>query len=285
MPIIVVGAIVEPVDPTEAESPDGVLHVWSDPAYGGVKMRATFSVIGLSPERVAFIRIDDTSVRGSDPAPAIGSIAHGYDHEAPLGSPATYYAIAYDAAEVEIGRSSTVAIEIPEPKGEFDLWVKSLEAPSLSLLLSARVPGPVIGDAGRLSLVTAQGSRYPGGSHDRRVAAPLELVARLPTVAQRRRWYELIDSGPVFVQMRNAYGEPDFYALVGDSSHQMLVTMSDPRRDVTFTLNPIRRPPTVDSAPIMPGYTIAESRATAPRISQARNVWPTVGQAAGFPDA
>ena len=285
MPIIVNEAVVNPPDPTEEESDDGVLHVWTDPAYGGIKIRSRFGVIGLDPDHVVIIRVDDTPVRGADPAQAIGGVSHGYDHEAPLGAPATYKAFAYDKDDNLIGQSGTVAIMIPEPTGFYDLWVKSINDPGLSLLMSARIEAPEIGTTARLGLTAAQGARYVGGSYDRRLPTPFDLTIRLPTIGQRRQFYALIDSGELFVQLRNAYGEPDFYALAGDASHRVFLTMNDPRRDVSITLNPIDRPPTVDSSEMIPSYSIADSRRAAPTIAQARALWPTVGQAAGFPDA
>lgn len=269
MPIVVDPSFVPPPPPLVVEGPDGVLKVKLDQANAGVLLRADFSSSSPVPQAVRFYRNGEL-VRSGDPAWAPAGIAKAYDHEAPVGLPANYYAVPVDPSTLEptSDPSDRVTVEVPwaAPSTSY-VWLKHPQRPDLSLCLMAEsfpergrpfrttfndVPGARVG----LSAATVTGG----------------LTATLNVFTQTEAEYDalvaLTAAGSVLlVQAHPDAGMKSFYARPTDSLTSTRLAEHGygwAMRQWPLSLVEARRPATVDAPLRIPGLSWASLAAQYP---------------------
>ncbi|MFE0887923.1 hypothetical protein ACFW4Q_02610 [Streptomyces rochei] len=258
-----------PTPPVESVSPDGILTVRRDDAWGGVYLIADYSAAVPPPQRVRFVRVGsdgaETPVRGGDLAWAPGGVAVGYDHEAELGVSSAWYAYPVSAAGVVGARSEGSGMAIPEPDTPRDVWLKPISDPGLSLRVIV-TSWPSLDYAERQERFDVLGAAAPVMSVDEWSLASGQMTLLTETLEEREALLELLRSRSVLLaQTRHAYGRPDAYWLPGGFSEEMVGRAGDPGRQWTVAMTQVERPPTVDTPLRIPGRTYADSTV----------LWPT----------
>lgn len=239
---------------TEITGTDGVLSAKVDTDNAGVMLRADVSAWSPVPLTVRFFRGDGTLVRGGDPAYAPGGVAHAYDHEAPIGA-ASYYVQACDADLAAVGDpSARIAMQVPNPSGTRNLWLKNPTQPALSMPLWVESP-PQVTRAARNTVTAVPGSRMGLASWDVRTGYETTLQVVTRTAAEAGSLEALLDSGILFVQTRADYDFPEFYCLPGDWTRDRVSYISDPTSRWSVPLNECRRPATIDAPLRIPGLS------------------------------
>lgn len=263
MPVVVIpGETTAP--PVQAESPDHRLRVISHPAGGGVFLRADFSDLNPTPRKVRFVRgRDQLPVRSGHDAWAPGGVAKAYDREAPGGVPSAWYAIPIfwiNGSYVAGTMSQGAQVVAPSVDQERDFWIKSIQSPK-QMRLQGQGPDPEGSMAGRDAGQEVPGSMFLAGGWDVPIWQPVTYRFRTYTTAEFRQLQQLVAAGPMLVQTLPLYGIPDEYFKLGSMAWSYTIGAFDPRRNVSLTLNPCRRPPTEHAPLYVPGHSWEDGKA------------------------
>ncbi|MEV8394837.1 MULTISPECIES: hypothetical protein [unclassified Streptomyces] len=267
MPMIVDPNAPQVTPPERVTSPDGWFAAIIDPVWAGVVLSVDYTTpapAAPSPadiRRVRIVRQDPGAaapvpVRSADPAWAIEGIGTGYDHEAPLGVAVVYSATPLYADGSE-GPASSLAVTVPAPVpgDDRDLWIKSVDAPGLSLRsMLIEWPGPT--SVGRQDAVDIAGSPYRALAYDEHGAETLQVTVDVPPedVGQLR---ELLRAGVLLAQVRPGYVQPDAYFVPADITGPTPTGKlgSSEGYRFSFTIEPIARPATARQPLRMPGWS------------------------------
>jgi len=258
-----------PTPPVESMSPDGILTVRRDDAWGGVYLIADYPGVTPKPQRVRIVRVGsdgaEAPVRGGDLAWSPGGIAVAYDHEAELGVSSSWYAYPVSAAGVVGARSLGAGMAIPEPEPPRDVWLKSVTRPGLSRRVIV-TSWPSLEYSDRQQRFDVLGAAAPVMSVDEWSLATSQVTLLTETLDEREALLALLRSTSVLlVQSRHEYGRPDAYWVPGKFSEEMVGRAGDPGRTWTVEVTQVDRPPTVDAPLRIPGRTYADSAV----------MWPT----------
>lgn len=209
-------------------------------------------------------------VRGSTLTMAPGGARTGIDHEAPLGVPLFYGAVAYDPAGARMATSAAVTVTLPAPAaGARSTWLKSLSTPVASVVMrSWRDNGSDLAFTREI----AQGVIRVIGRRDPIV---VQDVRQLPT-GTHQVWTEgdaaadaldelLMSPGPYLLQMPTV-GEPDRFVMVGSVTPRTLNPYAAAEKRVrvwSLPLTQVKRPDPTGWSVAIPGKTYADTQATA----------------------
>ncbi|MBL3670814.1 hypothetical protein JL475_33625 [Streptomyces sp. M2CJ-2] len=265
MPMIVDPSAPQVTPPTVLTSPDGWLTAVIDEQWAGV----TLAYNGVTPppvpraaevRRVRIVRQDPGAaqpvpVRSADLAWAVDGVGQAYDHEAPLGV-AVVYTATPQYADGSWGPSSSLGLVVPAPAPAQtkDLWLKSIEEPSLSMRV---MYGPAQGttSAARQDTAARSGSPYTAVAYDT-AAAPAEAVQVDVLAADIERFRKLIRSGVLLAQVRPGYLIPDRYFVPGDVGEKPTGKFGvTGGYTVTFDITPLERPDTAGQPMLAPGWS------------------------------
>jgi hypothetical protein len=251
------------VPPVEVTSPDGILTARRDDTWAGVILTADYTDADPVPGRVRLVRVGpdgiEVPVRSGDLAWAPGGLAVGYDHEAPLGVPVTWYAYPVTGGGTHGARSQGAALTIPEPNPVRDVWLKSVNDPAASLRVLV-TSWPTLEYAARQQRLDILGAASPVIGIDAWSLGSGDAQILTESLAERIALLRLLTSGSVLLaQTRGAYGRPDAYVVPGSPSEQMIGAATDPGRLWTITMTSVDRPPTLDAGLRIPGRSYADT--------------------------
>ncbi|HET9382266.1 MAG TPA: hypothetical protein VFP69_15745 [Streptomyces sp.] len=266
MPMIVDPNAPQVTPPETVTSPDGWLTAVVDAQWAGVYLAVDYTG-GTAPladaaqvRKVALVRQDPgapapVAVRSGDLAWAVEGVGQAYDHEAPLG-----VAVAYTAtpqyADGTWGPSSSLglAVPAPAPAETKDLWLKSIEEPSLSMRV---MYGPDQGTTSEARQETAArtGTPYTAVAYDT-AAAPAEAVQVDVLAADIAQFRRLIRSGVLLAQVRPGYQKPDRFFVPGIVTEKATGRLgSTGGYTVTFDIVPMERPATAGQPMMAPAWS------------------------------
>ncbi|MFI7240113.1 hypothetical protein [Streptomyces cyaneofuscatus] len=287
MPMIVdPGApLVEP--PARVTSPDGYLAAVVDEQWAGVVLSYDASDLGDADDirKVRIVRQDPggvaVPVRSADLAWALGGVGTAYDHEAPVGEAVVYTATPV-YADGSTGPTSSLAVTVPAPTpGEVrDVWLKSLDNPSLSLR-AVIVGRPEATAAGRQDVADIPGSPYRVVAYDEHAAEAYTLTIDVPpqAVEQVR---ELLRSGVLLLQTRPGYVTmPDAFHVPADITGPISTGRlgSSGGYQFSWAVEPVARPDTADAPLRIPGWSwdhVAQQFATWDAVAAAFTSWASL---------
>lgn len=260
---MIVDPLAPPVTlPTPAVSADGWLTAVLDPAWSGVVLSVDYtaatSLAGAADVRKVLItRLDPGAagpvpVRGADLAWCIEGVGVGYDHEAPLGRAVTYTARP-TYTDGTTGPASSVAVSLPDPTGQADVWIKSLDEPGVSARVTV-TSWPSLSWAARIDSADVMGSRYPITAQDEYKAAASDITLDAEGDAIETMRTLLTTPGVRLLQTRADARRPDQFVLLGDPAEAIDTTPTGAR---TFTaqVTEVERPPTAGQPIRMPGWS------------------------------
>ncbi|MCP9205495.1 hypothetical protein [Streptomyces cucumeris] len=260
---MIVDPLAPPVTlPTPAVSADGWLTAVLDPAWSGVVLSVDYTaatpLAGVADVRKVLItRLDpgaagSVPVRGADLAWCIEGVGAAYDHEAPLGRAVTYTARP-TYADGTTGPASSVAVTLPDPSGQADVWIKSLDEPGVSARVTV-TSWPALSWAARIDSADVMGSRYPITSQDEYKAASSDITLDAEGDAIEIMRKLLTTPGVRLLQTRADARRPDQFVLLGDPAEAIDTTPTGAR---TFTaqVTEVERPPTAGQPMRMPGWS------------------------------
>ncbi|MDT0381437.1 hypothetical protein RM572_22005 [Streptomyces sp. DSM 42041] len=265
MAMIVDPAAPHVTPPSRITSPDGWLAAIVDEPWAGVVLSVDYTAgtpLADADEvwQVRIVRQDPGApepvpVRSGDAAWAVEGVGTAYDHEAPLGAAVVYTATALyqDGSE---GPSSQLAVTVPAPApgAVRDLWIKSLDDPSLSARVQLTSPYGQE-SAGRQDATVVAGSPYRVIAYDVHQAAtrPVTVDVLREDIERVRK---LLRSGILLAQVRAAYQTPDAYFVPGDIAETPTGKLgSTGGYAVAFTIEPIARPATAGQPMRLPGWS------------------------------
>jgi hypothetical protein len=231
-------------------STDGVLYASVDVENAGVFLTITKPV--GSPDQHSLTRTVDgvtVPVRSGDPVWTTGGYGMAFDQEAPLGLD-----LVYTATPLGAGTPSTVAVQIPEPVGLDDVWIKSAEDPNLAARVYV-VDWPELLYTSRRELTTVHGSRHPIVTSDvySSPTSQMQILVYGPDVPTIRTL--LIDGDVLLIQTKQSYARPDEFVVPGDVSEALAGPVSEPSRVFTFPVIPVARPATAGQPLWLPGWS------------------------------
>lgn len=286
MGITVDPTFVPPPPLETVTSPDGLLSAKIDPGHGSVLLWVNYSTQPTPlPQRVRFYRGDGTLVRSGDPAWAPGGIAVAYDHEAPIGRPATYYAVPVYRDDSVGVQTAGVTVVVPWVADPSQVWVKSPGNPAVSALLDAAT-FEEDGRAFRPSFNAIQGSRLGVATWDVAQGLAGTLTVKTDDFAQYEAMLRLFDGGPLLIQANpECSGIPDFYALPDGnlaSLRRVPTGYGYGKRDWPIHLTECIRPATLDAPLRVPGNSYAETDPDFPTYQAAMDTGATYADEMGI---
>ena len=194
-------------------SPDGLLTAKVDAARAGVFLLANFAGDATAvppvpafdplPQKVRFVRGDGTLVRSGDPAWAPGGIAIAYDHEAPIGTPASYTAVPLYRDGSEGAATAGVTALVPWVADASDVWLKSPIDPNRSVVARAATfeeAARPLRNAG----TAVPGARLGVFSYDVTGGLTAVLTVKTDTRAEYDALVHLFEAGPILLQANPA---------------------------------------------------------------------------------
>lgn len=236
--------------------------VWDGTPRASTSRRVTTPMNPQNIRHVRIVRQDPGAavpvpVRSADPAWAIGGVGTAYDHEAPLGVAVVYTATPV-YADGSTGASSSLAVTVPAPlPGQArDVWLKSLDAPGLSLR-AVIVGRPEASAAGRQDVAEVPGSPYRVVAYDEHAAETYTLTVDVPpdAVEQVRA---LLRSGVLLLQTRPGYVTlPDAYHVPADITGPISTGRlgSSGGYQFSWAVEPVARPDTAGQPMRMPAWS------------------------------
>ncbi|AZM53341.1 hypothetical protein DMA15_12720 [Streptomyces sp. WAC 01529] len=266
MPMIVDPSAPHVTPPDRVTSPDGWFAALVDETWAGVVLSVNYTAgtaldDAVDVRRVRIVRQDPGAaapvpVRSADAAYAIEGVGTAYDHEAPLGVPVIYTATAvYEDGSTGPSSSLSVTVPAPEPGDDNDLWLKSLDEPSLSLrCMLVDWPGP--SSAGRQDAVEVSGSPWRTLAYDEHGAEVAQVTIDVPPerVDQVRA---LLRSGVLLAQVRPGYLTRDAFCVPADISGPTPTGKlgSSEGYRFGFTIEPLERPATAGQSMRLPSWS------------------------------
>ncbi|MFD7319223.1 hypothetical protein [Streptomyces sp. NPDC059883] len=288
MPMIVDPNAPQVTPPERITSPDGWFAAIVQDLWAGVVLSVDYTAGTALPgvagvRQVRITRTDPGAggpvpVRSADPAWAIEGVGTAYDHEAPLGVAVIYTATAL-YADGTAGPASSLAITVPAPApGQSkDLWLKSLDEPSLSLRVMI-VGRPEATSAGRQSVADVPGSPYRVVAFDQHAAESYPVTIDVPP-EQVDQVRALLRSGVLLAQTRPGYVTlPDAFHVPSDISGPVSTGRlgASGGYQFTWTIEPVARPDTAGQAMRLPGWSwdqMAAEFATWDAVASSYSTW------------
>ncbi|WP_051834642.1 hypothetical protein [Streptomyces sp. NRRL S-15] len=208
--------------------------VWEGAPRASTSLRVTTDMDPQTIRTVQIMRQDPgggapVPVRSADPAWALGGVGTVYDHEPPLGVAVVYTATPVHA-DGSTGAASSLAVTVPAPApGESkDVWLKSLDEPSLSLR-AVIVGKPESTATARQDVADVPGSAYPVVAYDEHAAESYTLTIDVPLTAVEqvrlllRSGVLLLQTRPDYVTMPDAYHAVSYtHMCIRDRSYDAL---------------------------------------------------------------
>lgn len=272
MPMIVDPLAPPVTPPSPAVSADGWLTATLDPAYAGVVLDVDYTAStplagAANVRKVRITRLDPGAasavpVRSADQAWALAGVGVAYDHEAPLGVAVTYAAVP-EYADGTTGPTSQVSVTLAEPDPPQDVWIKSIDTPGLSALVTV-TQWPQLQWASRIDSTQVQGSRYPTMSQDVYGASSSDITLDAEGSAIEAVRTLLTTPGVRLIQTLAGYHRPDMYVVLGDAVESIDAT-PEGGRTFTAAVTEVERPETAGQPLRMPAWsydTVADTYAT-----------------------
>ncbi|MFB6875663.1 hypothetical protein [Streptomyces sp. NPDC056323] len=266
MPLIVDPSAPQVTPPDRVVSPERWLAAVVDTSWAGVVLSYNCTTPPTVPapgsvRKVRILRTDPGSapvpVRSADPAWALAGVGTAYDHEAPLGVPVIYTATPiYADGSTGPATSLAVTVPAPEPGQERDLWLKSVNEPSLSVQ-AMLVERPEPSSAGRQDVADVPGSPYRVVAYDEHAAESYTLTIDVPP-EQVDQVRALLRSGVLLAQTRPGYiVMPDAYHVPSDLTGPTPTGRlgSSEGYQFSWAVEPVDRPATGDAPMRMPGWS------------------------------
>lgn len=285
MPMIVDPAAPHISPPARVVSPDGWLAATVDSTWAGVTLAVDYTAgtplaAAATVQQVRILRTaagaPPVPVRSADPAWAVGGVGRAYDHEAPLGAAVIYTATPI-YANGTTGPTSALAVTVPPPDAPTDVWLKSLEAPGLSVRVTV-VTWPTLTWGARSESVTAAGSPYPTVAQDVYGAASSDIAVDAAGAAIGQLRALLTTGGVLLMQTRPEYYRPDQYVVLGDITED-LDGAPDEGRTFTAALTEVDRPDTTGQPLRVPGWSwdiLADQYATWDAVAASYSSWASL---------
>ncbi|MFJ8883601.1 hypothetical protein ACIRJR_09325 [Streptomyces sp. NPDC102402] len=236
--------------------------VWDGAAHASTSRRVTTDMAPQDIRRVRIVRQDPGAaapvpVRSADPAWALEGVGTAYDHEAPLGVAVVYTATPI-YADGTTGASSALAVTVPAPlPGEpRDVWLKSVDDPSLSLR-AVIVGKPEASAVGRQDVAEVPGSPYRVVAFDEHAAEAYPLTIDVPPAAVEQVRL-LLRSGVLLLQTRPGYVTlPDAYHVPADITGPISTGRLGASTGYQFSwsVEPVDRPDTAEQPMRMPAWS------------------------------
>lgn len=263
MPLIVDPSAPHVTPPVVVASPDGWLRATVDTLWAGVILAVDYTAgdapldgaAGLLHARIT--RQDPgaaapVAVRSADPLWAVGGSGAAYDHEAPLGVAVVYTAVPV-FADGSAGPASSVAVTVPAPEAPADVWIKSVDEPSVSARVTV-TSWPTLAWADRIYTADIAGSRYPITAQD--VYASSSSSIEIDAEGDQIEVLETLLSTPGvrLIQTRPEYHRPDQYVLLSNPQQSVISVPTAPRT-YTADLVEVSRPDTAGQPMRMPGWS------------------------------
>lgn len=261
MPMIVDPSAPHITPPTPAVSPDGWLSASVDATYAGVVLAVDYTAStpysgAADVRKVRILRTDPgktpVPVRSADSAWAVEGVGAAYDHEAPLGVAVVYTATAI-LADGSSGPTSSVAVTVDEPDPPADVWIKSIDTPGLSALVTVTA-WPQLQWASRIDTADIAGSPYAATSQDVYAAAASDISIDAEDSEIEVLRQLLATPGVRLLQTRGANRRPDQYVLFADPA-EAVDTTPDGTRTFTASVREVARPDTSGQPLRMPGWS------------------------------
>ncbi|MEH0627809.1 hypothetical protein [Streptomyces stelliscabiei] len=261
MPMIVYPSAPPVTMPSPAVSLDGWLTATLDTTYAGIVLDVDYTAgtplaDAADVRKVRITRLDPggvpSVVRSADQAWAVGGVGVAYDHEAPLGVAVAYQAVP-EFADGTTGPTSSVSVALADPVAPLDVWIKSIDTPGLSALVTVTA-WPQLQWAARVDRADVTGSRYPGTAQDVYGASTSEISIDAVGDAIETVRELLTTPGVRLLQTRSDYHRPDQYAVFGDVTEGIQATPTGGR---TFTagITEVERPDTAGQPLRMPDWS------------------------------
>jgi hypothetical protein len=262
MPMIVDLSAPPVTSPVTVVSPDGWFQAAVDPVYAGVVLAVDYTastpLAGAANVRKVRIRRQDPGspatlpVRSGNAAWAIGGVGTAYDHEAPLGVAVVYTAVP-EYADGTTGPTSSVSVTVPAPEPPVDVWIKSVDEPTLSALVTV-TSWPALQWEGRIESAQVEGSRYPTASQSVYNASSSEI-----TIDAEGEEIEVLERllttpGVRLIQTLPGYRRPDQFVLFTGVT-QAVDTTPDGARTYTASVLEVARPATEGQPLRVPGWS------------------------------
>jgi hypothetical protein len=272
MPMIVDPSAPPVTMPTPAVSADGWLTATLDTTYAGVVLDVDYTAgtplaDAADVRKVRISRLDTGAttpvpVRSADQAWAMGGVGVAYDHEAPFGAAVIYQAVP-EYADGTTGPTSQVAVTLSNPEAPLDVWIKSLDEPGASALVTVTA-WPQMQWADRIDRADVQGSRYPATGQDVYSSATGDISIDAEGDAIETMRTLLTTPGVRLIQTRSDYHRPDMYVLFSQPAESIDATPTGAR---TFTagVTQVERPDTAGQPLRMPNWSydaVADGYAT-----------------------
>ncbi|MFJ8855234.1 hypothetical protein [Streptomyces sp. NPDC102437] len=269
--------------PSEYVDGDQPGCVWEGAAHASPSDRVTAVPTTGDIIKVRIVRQDPgggapVPVRSADPAWAVAGVGTAYDHEAPLGVPVIYTATPI-YADGSTGPASSLAVTVPAPAPgqERDLWLKSLDDPSLSLR-AMLVDRPEPASAGRQSVADVPGSPFRVVAFDEHAAESYTVTIDVPP-EQADQVRALLRSGVLLAQTRPGYViTPDAYHVPADITGPTPTGRlgSSEGYQFSWVVEPVARPDTEGQPLRVPGWSwdiLAEQISTWDAVAASYSIW------------
>lgn len=262
MPLIVDPLAPPIVPPGEVVSADGWLTAVVDPAHAGVMLGVDYTagtpLAGAADVRKVRITrtdpgaADPLPVRSADPAWAIEGVGVAYDHGAPLGVAVVYTAVP-EYEDGSTGPASSVSITLADPVTPLDVWIKSIDEPGLSALVTV-LDWPTLTWAARVDRADIEDNPYPATAQSVYGASASDITISAQGDAIEALRTLLTTPGVRLIQTRSDYHRPDQHVLFGDVS-EAVETTPNGARIFTASLTEVARPGTAGQPLRVPGWS------------------------------
>lgn len=274
----------QPVD--AVTGPDGILSAKIDPANASVLLWADYTTSDPTPQRVRFCRGDGTPVRSGDPAWAPGGIAIAYDHEAPIGTAAPYYAVPVyrDGTLGDPSATVTVQLSAAAPDQHHRTWLKAVGNPAASRQVRVHSFTHRNRHVGA-NITRVQGSRLPIATRDVLGSLEADTVVRTDTKTEYDDMLALLDELVLLFQPPAEAGEDDAYVMVTSSDGAARLgghSLGWAMRLWTLQLTECDRPATLDAPLRIPGNSYAETDPDFPTYAEAVATGVTYAEESGI---
>lgn len=271
--------VAEPSDYVDGSQPG---CVWEGAAHASPSFRISALPNAVDVRKVRITRQDPgggtpVPVRSADPAWAIGGAGTAYDHEAPLGVAVVYTATPI-YADGTTGPSSSLAVTVPAPTSQSrDVWIKSVDEPGLSALVTVR-SWPDLTWGAQIDSAAVQGSAYPATSQDVYTAAGSSIVIDAEGSQIDALQRLLTTPGVRLIQTRPDYHRPDQYVLLSDV-RQVMDSIPTQSRGYEAALTQVARPDTAGQPMRLPAWSydlLAERFATSDAAVGSFSTWASL---------
>ncbi|MFI6986021.1 hypothetical protein ACIBSV_46715 [Embleya sp. NPDC050154] len=274
--VIVTTAGPAPAPVLSSTSIDGLIKVTADATWAGALVEVDYRTLMpgayAAPFRADVYRqtsVGTELVRSGNPVVGYGGRAWAYDHEAPLGLPALYWAVPRMADGSSGPASGGAAIVSTGPVGGMDdpgLWIKCLGRPELSVQVRA-TDWSAGTYKGRTSSADILSARNTASTWSTRGGHETQMTVLTTSRAEQDALQAVLDQGPVLVQGLAAHNRDDGYYLPTDLPWKRVGRTVHMYREWTIGLLEQDRPGTADQPLVVPGRSLARRQAMYPTFA------------------